>query len=86
LWDTFYTRFFTKRKAGFAAVGLLPPEQLRGYLAELTHLMGQGKLRIVMDQEYLLKDAVAAHTYVDSGRKRGNVVLRMVDNRSGNHP
>ena len=70
-----YTRFFSSRKALFAAAGLLPPTQLRGYLAELTKLMGQGKLRIVIDQEYPLGEAIAAHAYVDSGRKRGNVVL-----------
>ncbi|MEL7160408.1 MAG: NAD(P)-dependent alcohol dehydrogenase, partial [Bacteroidota bacterium] len=75
LFNVVYTRFFATRKAKFAAAGLLPPPQLRGYLAELTKLMGQGKLRIVIDQEYSLGEAVAAHAYVDSGRKRGNVVL-----------
>jgi NADPH:quinone reductase-like Zn-dependent oxidoreductase len=31
----------------------------------------------VIDRTYPLDEIVAAHRYVDSGRKRGSVVLRM---------
>jgi NADPH:quinone reductase-like Zn-dependent oxidoreductase len=36
-----------------------------------------GELRAVIDRTYDLDEIVAAHRYVDTGRKRGNVVLRL---------
>ncbi|MEO0735094.1 MAG: NAD(P)-dependent alcohol dehydrogenase [Bacteroidota bacterium] len=75
LLDVLYTRFFGDRKAKFDATGLRPPAELRAYLAELTALLTAGKLRVVIDQQYSLEEIVTAHRYVDSGRKRGNVVL-----------
>lgn len=75
LMDMLLTRFFSAHRVKFDAAGLLPPEKLRTYLDEIIQLITQGALRVVIDQQYPLKDVVAAHQYVDSGRKRGNVVL-----------
>jgi NADPH2:quinone reductase len=44
-------------------------------LAELRELIGQDRLRIVIDRSYPLADIVEAHGYVDSGHKVGNVVI-----------
>lgn len=41
----------------------------------LGEMAGQGALRPVIDRCYRLESAAEAHAYVDSGRKRGNVVL-----------
>ncbi|MNL65855.1 hypothetical protein D3C87_1902460 [compost metagenome] len=41
----------------------------------LAELAEQGKYRPVIDRSYPLGRAVEAHTYVDTGRKKGNVVL-----------
>ncbi|HUG84178.1 MAG TPA: NAD(P)-dependent alcohol dehydrogenase [Euzebya sp.] len=38
-------------------------------------LIESGGLRIVIDSRYTLNEIVDAHRYVDSGRKRGNVVV-----------
>ena len=46
-------------------------------LAFLVRLAEQGHYRSVRDRSYDLADVVAAHRFVDAGRKRGNVVLRM---------
>ncbi|PHI20876.1 NAD(P)-dependent alcohol dehydrogenase [Lewinellaceae bacterium SD302] len=75
LLDMLRTRLFSSQRVKFAPAGLLPPEKLRAYLDEITQLITQGSLRMVIDQQYPLEDVVAAHRYVDSGRKRGNVVL-----------
>lgn len=48
-----------------------------GVLRELTALAEAGELRPVVDRVYDLADVVEAHRYVDTGRKRGNVVLRL---------
>jgi NADPH:quinone reductase-like Zn-dependent oxidoreductase len=44
----------------------------------LARLAEAGALRPVIDRSYPLEDAAKAHTYVDTGRKRGNVVMSVV--------
>lgn len=46
-------------------------------LAQLVSLAESGHYRPVIDRTYDLADIVEAHRYVDTGRKRGNVVLRI---------
>jgi NADPH:quinone reductase-like Zn-dependent oxidoreductase len=47
------------------------PEDLR-YIMKLAY---SGELKPVIDRVYRIEDAVEAHAYVDTGRKRGSVVL-----------
>ena len=44
-------------------------------LRYIAGLAEQGELRPVIDRIYALEDAAEAHAYVDTGRKRGSVVL-----------
>ncbi len=46
-------------------------------LTEFARLAESGAIRPVIDRTYELDDIVEAHRYVDTGRKRGNVVLRV---------
>ena len=46
-------------------------------LAHLVSLADSGRFRAVIDRTFELADIVEAHRYVDTGRKRGNVVLRI---------
>lgn len=46
-------------------------------LAQIVSLAEAGHYRPVIDRTYDLADIVEAHRYVDTGRKRGNVVLRI---------
>jgi NADPH:quinone reductase-like Zn-dependent oxidoreductase len=46
-------------------------------LAHLVSLAESGHYRPVIDRAYDLADVADAHRYVDTGRKRGNVVLRV---------
>lgn len=52
------------------------PEDLR-YIMKLA---SSGELKSVIDRIYRIEDAVGAHAYVDTGRKRGSVVLRVTTN------
>ncbi len=46
-------------------------------LEYISHLMETGALKPVIDRIFNLNDIVNAHRYVDQGRKRGNVVIKI---------
>jgi len=49
------------------------PEELR-YVQELV---AKGEVKPFIDREFPLAEVAAAHRYVETGRKRGNVVIRI---------
>lgn len=75
LWDMLRTAKLSKRAARFSATGLRKPSDLRALLAQLAPLFESGVLRTQLDRSYPLDQIEAAHRYIDTGRKVGNVVL-----------
>jgi len=56
-----------------------PAEERASDIAELAGLVDAGVLKPVIDSVYAFEDMRAAHARVDSGRKRGSVVVRIAD-------
>lgn len=73
--DTILTGLFGSKKAKFAAAGMSKPKVHREELTEILALLSMSQFSPVMDRTYPLADLVEAHRYVDTGRKRGNVVV-----------
>ena len=51
------------------------PKLRREDLMLLGELATKGEIRPVIDRIYALDDIVDAHSYVDNGHKRGNVII-----------
>lgn len=60
------------KKAKFTTAGL---KQSQTTLSELTSLFDAGAMRAVIDRCYPLEQVPDAHRYVDTGRKKGNVLI-----------
>ncbi len=61
----------------FVSVEMLTKER-ENVLKDLGNLAAAGHLKAYIDRSYTLSEIVEAHRYVDSGRKRGNVLIEIV--------
>ncbi len=68
---------WTSLTSGKKTVGGGPPK-IAADLVTLQEMMQQGVFKPVIDRCYPLEEIVDAHRYVDTGHKRGNVVITVV--------
>jgi NADPH:quinone reductase-like Zn-dependent oxidoreductase len=73
----------SKRKAALKPDGTFmsvftPTTEEVDDLTLLRGLVEDGKLRAFIDRRYTLEQVPEAHLYVESGRKRGNVVVEVI--------
>lgn len=67
-----------REKGKFVTVGGLSIVKEKIQQIDLVkQLFEAGKYKACIDKIYVLEDILAAHAYVDTGRKKGNVVIRM---------
>lgn len=74
LTQTLWTKLGSK-KARIAFTGLRPLSEKTRDLVLLGELAGAGAIRPVIDRSYPLERAAEAHGYVDTGHKRGAVII-----------
>lgn len=72
------TSLFGSKKARIIFAGLRKPAEQTKDLAFLSELVATGALHAVVDRTFPLDQIADAHALVDTGHKRGNVVVTMI--------
>lgn len=68
---------FLKENGRYISTHSSPVKEKQEYLDSIQKLAINNIIKPVIDSTYLFKDIRKAHTYVDTGRKKGNVIIKL---------
>jgi len=65
------------KRAFFVAAGLKPANEKIKNLQYISELIKNDKLKTIIDRKYSMDDITEAHRYVETGHKKGNLVIKI---------
>jgi len=76
LFEVLLSSIVGSKKAKFGATGLSSDTVLTGLLKEVVEMYNEGKLTSIVDRQFSLEKLAEAHRYIDTGHKKGNIVIQ----------
>ena len=70
-----WTSKFGRKRADFAATGLRSIPDKTADIHILEELVQSGQFKVIFDRCFSLEQTANAHAYVETGHKKGNVVV-----------
>ncbi len=70
-----WTSVIGSKKARFEATGMKKKDELKELIFKLLDIFKEGKLKTVIDRQFPLEKVAQAHAYIDTGHKKGNIII-----------